>query len=289
MERTRLSKTEWKARSEAHFDRVHTFAQGARKRASRREKHPVYDFLTRYYPFSLGKFEKWNPGIGLAIEGGDEERFKRKEHQYDADGYCWADPSLLDDKARARHQFVLTLLENTQGRKAVHSCFGMHEWAMVYTGADVRHRETAPLRLSQEEIDAVVSSRPLVCTHFDAFRFFSPQAQPFNKHQPNLHDRPKLEQPGCIHANMDLYKWASKSMPWVCSELVWKCFQLALKARAIDMRASPYDLSNWGYEPIRIETEEGRADYQVEQKALEDEGRVLRQELIEVLRELVSH
>jgi len=153
----------------------------------------------------------------------------------------------------------------------------------------VRHRETAPLRLSQSDIDEVVRARPLVCTHFDAFRFFSPQAQPQNKHQLTLHDRMTHEQPACIHANMDLYKWAFKSMPWVGSNLVWECFQLALSARTVDMRASPYDLAEWGYEAIPIETEAGRLQYQEEQKKIEEKGRVLREELIEVLSSILIY
>ena len=125
---------------------------------------------------------------------------------------------------------------------------------MVYRGTMVRHRETVPLRLPQEEIDTLVRSQPLCCSHFDAFRFFAPAAQLLNHLQPDLWAREDNEQPGCIHANMDLYKWAAKSLPWVPSELLWKCFHLALKAREIDMRASPYDLSGLGYEPIAVET-----------------------------------
>lgn len=279
---TILSESVWRERSKAHYERVNRFAVAARKRSSRQEKHPVYDFLTRYYPFSLGKFEKWEPGIGVKVEGADQKSFSSTYYQFDQEG-CWLDSNIMSDKERQRLLFSRNLLEHTQSRKGVYSCFGMHEWAMVYTGADVRHREIAPLRLSQEEIDATVRARPLVCTHFDAFRFFSPEAKPLNKHQPNLDDRISLEQPACIHANMDLYKWAFKSKPWVGSDLVWECFQLALKAREIDMRASPYNLSEWGYDPIPIETEKGRVEYQFLQKELEEEGRILRTQLILVL------
>jgi len=281
VERERLSESEWRAQAEEHFARVHAFAQAARDRAARREKHPVYDFLTKYYPFKMGKFEKWQPGYGVEVLGADH--YSDRHYSTLAEGGQYADPSKLEEKEIERHRFTLAILRGTQSRQAVYSCFGLHEWAMVYTGADVRHRESAPLRLSQEEIDAVVRARPLVCTHFDAFRFFSPEAQPMNKHQPTLHDRDRLEQPGCIHANMDLYKWAFKSMPWVGSDLVWDCFQLALRARAIDMKASPYDLSEWGYDPIKIETDQGRVEYQRVQKQLEAEGRVLRDRLIRVL------
>jgi len=277
-----LSKDEWFKRSDQHYQRVNVFAQEARERASRREKHPVYDFLTQYYPFSLGKFEKWHPGVGIYLEHADKARFNEKHYSYDDKDGCWAEVSLMNDKEHGRLSFIKTLLEKTRERKGVYSCFGLHEWAMVYSGADVRHKESAPLRLPQHEIDAVVASRPLVCTHFDAFRFFSPEAKPMNKHQPTLHDREHLEQPACIHVNMDLYKWAFKSMPWVGSDLVWRCFILALEARKIDMRASPYDISKWGCEPICIETEEGRVEYQKEQKEIEQRGALLRNEILGV-------
>ena len=284
-----MTQREWGEVADSHFQRVHAFAQEARVRASRHEKHPVYDFLTKYYPFSLGKFEKWQPGYGVQLEGGDRQRFSEKWYLYNEAGTCWVEPSIMRDKDRTRLRFIHNLLSLTASRTPVYSCFGLHEWAMVYTGGDVRHRESAPLRLSQEEIDEVVRSRSLVCTHFDAYRFFSPEAQPMNKHQPSLEDRESLEQPACIHANMDLYKWASKAMPWVGSDLVWDCFQLALEARAVDMRASPYDLSEWGYEPIRIETETGRSDYMKCQRRVEAAGHELRDRLIALLGRVLQH
>jgi len=283
-----LSKTEWSSLSETHFQRVHDFAEKARKRASRREKHPVYDFLTKYYPFSLGKFEKWHPGIGVTLQKAERSRFSEKWYSYDSFGNCSADSSLISEKELERHRFTKTLLEKTQSRKPLYSCFGLHEWAMVYSGADIRHKESAPLRLSQDKIDEVVRSSPLVCTHFDAYRFFAPKAKLMNRHQPNLGDRENLEQPACIHVNMDLYKWAFKTTPWVGSDLIWDCFQLALKAREIDMRASPYDLSQWGYNPIFIETDEGKTCYQKKQKELLNTGIKLRSEIINVLEFVLS-
>ena len=56
------------------------------------------------------------------------------------------------------------------------------------------------------------------------------------------------EQPGCLHAGMDLYKWAAKLGPLVASELLLDCLDLAADARAVDMRASPYDLTDYGFQ-----------------------------------------
>ena len=95
----------------------------------------------------------------------------------------------------------------------------------------------------------------------------------------NLDSRPDLEQSACLHANMDLYKWSSKLWPWTGSELIGECFELAFMGRDLDMRASPYDLSAMGYEPVRIETPEGRAQYEQEQRGLAARARDLRERL----------
>lgn len=107
-----------------------------------------------------------------------------------------------------------------------------------------------------------------------------------NRLQPTLESRVSLEQPGCVHANMDLYKWAAKSMPWIGSELLLDCFELALELRDLDMRASPYDLAAWGREPVRIETAEGRRVYEIEQRRLAEKAAPLRERLIEGLDQL---
>ena len=60
---------------------------------------------------------------------------------------------------------------------------------------------------------------------------------------------------------MDLYKWCYKLGPLVDSELLVDCLELAADARELDMRASPYDLRDYGFEPIAIETPAGRAEY----------------------------
>ena len=104
-----------------------------------------------------------------------------------------------------------------------------------------------------------------------------------NRLQPTLNDRTFLEQPGCVHANMDLYKWAAKAMPWVGTELLLDCFELAIELRDLDMRASPYDLTKWGREPICIETADGRRIYEIEQRRLAEKAVPLRERLIAAL------
>jgi hypothetical protein len=111
------------------------------------------------------------------------------------------------------------------------------------------------------------------------FVFFTKEARPFNLLNPTLETRLEMEQAGCLHANMDLYKWAGKLWPFIGSDFIAKTFFLALKGRELDMRASPYDLKAEGYDPICIETEEGRKTYQKAQQELSLESNLLRQEL----------
>jgi hypothetical protein len=57
-------------------------------------------------------------------------------------------------------------------------------------------------------------------------------------------------------------------------------FELSMKLRDLDMRASPYDLSAWGRPPIRIETPEGRKEYEAEQRSLAADAAGVREKLL---------
>jgi hypothetical protein len=278
--------SKWQESAILHRKEVQEITVPMRARKSRGEKHPVYDFLHTYYSFPLGRLERWHPGVGIPLEVDQNIDLPEKCYQR-SNGVAWIDPEKLTPKGRERIQWTYRLLSMTQSRPPNFACHGLHEWAMVYSGSDVRHRESAPLRLPQKEIDALVSSRPLCCSHFDAFRFFAPDTIPRNRFSPTLLTREDHEQPGCIHANMDLYKWAYKSSPWISSDLLRKTLFFAIEARIIDMRASPYNLSEYGYSPIPIETPEGRREYEREQNELYRRGLKLRSELIAALEKIL--
>ena len=152
---------------------------------------------------------------------------------------------------------------------------------MVYRTDAPRH-DAVPLRLGAAGTDAVVESLPVHCTHHDAFRFFTAAARPRNALQPARDDQLAHEQPGCLHATMDLYKWAYKLAPATPSELLADCFALAVDVRDRDMRASPYDLSDLGYPPVPIETAGGRAEYARAQAGFADRAAPLRSHLVEL-------
>jgi hypothetical protein len=188
------------------------------------------------------------------------------------------------DDVTARRDLVAgihALLVATAGRPANFGCFGMHEWAMVYRLAEDETRHAAyPLRLGPDGTDEVVETHRIACSHFDAYRFFTQPARPLNILNPASHDRPEFEQPACLHAGMDLYKHAFRLSPLVASELVADCFELARDIRVLDMRASPYDLSDLGYESLRVETPEGKREYAEAQREFAERGAPLRQRLI---------
>ena len=130
---------------------------------------------------------------------------------------------------------------------------------MVYRQSpdEVRHNQH-PLRFPPGEIARIVESAAVCCTHFDAFRFYSDAARPLNVVQPTRATQVDLEQPGCLHANMDLYKHAVSMAPLVGSSLVRRAFALARDIRQVDMQAAPYDLTSLGVVPLRVETPAGR-------------------------------
>ena len=179
-------------------------------------------------------------------------------------------------------RFVRKLLRATAGRPAHLGCFGLHEWAMVYrqSAGQVRHFDW-PLRLGSARTDEVVESHQVSCSHYDAYRFFTAPARPLNTVAPTRDSQTALEQPGCLHANMDLYKWAYKLSPAIPSSLTMDCFDLARAIRELDMRAAPYDLRALGYEPVEIETAEGKATYVAAQREFTTQAQGLRHKLIE--------
>jgi hypothetical protein len=241
------------------------------------------DFLFTYYSFRPQRLEQWHPGPGVLLRSGDE--------YLDTPGYVRdgdavrLDPAALPSRIGSTAAFVRALLTATAARPARLSCFGLHEWAMVYRTDAPRHARV-PLRLGAAGTDAVVESLPVHCTHHDAFRFFTAAARPRNAMVPTRADQVANEQPGCLHATMDLYKWAYKLAPATPSELLGACFALAVDVRELDMRASPYDLADLGYPPVRIETPAGRAEYARAQAAFARRAAPLRDRLIALCAQL---
>jgi hypothetical protein len=283
----------WQARAAEHLRIVAPWADAYLGRRSRGQKHPVEDFLFTYYSFSPNKLKRWVPALGEIIQV-DAASLDAHPELLGKDTLCTEDTLQLDASQlpaatlRAA-QFITDLSSAILQRAPRFRCYGLHEWAMVYqqSAEQVRH-QGYELRISQQELAQLVENQPIVCSHYDAFRFFTPEARELNTLQPQLETRVQLEQGGCLHANMDLYKWAYKLWPWCGSDLVSEAFALAQRGRQMDMRASPYDLQHLGYYPIRIETCEGREEYEHEQRMLAEASEPLRRKLLLAAQQLLS-
>ncbi len=290
-----LDRATWQARAAAHAARIDRYVAPHLQRREARVKHPVFDFLFTYYSYRPAQLRRWHPGFGVALEDAADYA--------DLKGYA-ATPvievrgalatsletigkttvAVTPSYVASQHPLITALhrlLTATAGRQPHLGCFGLHEWAMVYRLHEdqTRHADW-PLRLGPGGTDAVVESHRIGCSHFDAYRFFTEPARPLNTLSPGRDDRPAFEQPGCLHAGMDLYKHAFRLAPMVPSDLVADCFELAWDIRVLDMRAAPYDLADLGFEPVRIETAEGKQEYVDAQRSFAERGAPLRARLV---------
>jgi hypothetical protein len=278
----RLAAKEWRRRRADHERRVDGLVAGHLARRRDGSKHPVADFLFTYYTNRPGRLRRWHPGAGVLLIDAEPPG-----PEYVAvPGGALLDHAALLARVGDAVVRIRKLLDATASRPGRFGCFGLHEWAMVYRqpADEIRHRAW-PLRTDP---DPVVEAAQLRCTHFDAFRFFTQPARPRNEVTLSRADQVAFEQPGCLHANMDLYRWAYTLSPLVASELVVDCFELARDIRAVDMRASPYDLAALGYEPVRVETASGRAEYRRLQREFADRAAPLRAHLIAECDRLLS-
>lgn len=273
---TVLAATEWQERAARHAERADRLTAPYRARRQRGQQHPVDDFLFTYYSYRPAHMRRWHPGAGVELEGAAEtERVNWRWYAPGtAPGGLRPDAVAFASEKPELARLIEAILRRTAARAGQFGCFGLHEWAMVYRQGE--HRHPIPLRLGQAETDAVVEAHELRCTHIDAFRFFTPAAAPRNATQPTRETQTLMEQPGCLHAGMDVYKWAVKLGPLVPGELLLDAFELATDIRRLDMEAAPYDLRDWGIAPVAIETPEGKAEYGRRQRIFADRANALR-------------
>ena len=282
---------DWRQRAAAHAARVDAYLAPHLARRESQVKHPVFDFLFTYYSYRPAQLRRWHPGFGVTLPASAEHAGLK--------GYGPVDDGVGVTVAHlvSQHRLLTslhTLLTATAARAPHLGCFGLHEWAMVYRlGEDETRHADWPLRLGPDGTDAVVEGHRIACSHFDAYRFFTPAARPRNTLSPGRDDRAAFEQPGCLHAGMDLYKHAFRLSPLICSDLVADCFELAWDIRVMDMRAAPYDLTGLDlgageWTPIRIETPDGKREYADAQRAFAERAAPLRQRLVEECERLLQ-
>ncbi|MFT4265145.1 MAG: 3-methyladenine DNA glycosylase [Nocardioides sp.] len=250
----------------AHRARLRPYVEPHLARRAAGVRHPVHDFLFTYYSFRPAQLLRWSAGS-----------------------------QVLPTEKRPLVAALRRLLAATAGREGNFGCFGMHEWAMVYRSEENGTRHPVPLRLGGAATDTVVESHRLQCSHFDAFRFFTPQAVPLNTVSPGPSDREEFEQPACLHGTMDLYKHAFRLAGLIPSDLIADAFELAWDVRVLDMRAAPYDMTGTvldptgeAWTPVRVETADGKAAYAEAQRAFATRAAPIRARLIAECDRLLS-
>jgi hypothetical protein len=268
--------------------------------------HPIYNFIFIYFFFNRKILFQYSPGIDVQIEAIHDSQELMSinlapELQPVSSHQNYLAVSSTEKKiAKKFLQRTLQIQKSIQSKLPSFWCFGLHEWAMQYHSTQQISQKNSsfqslPLRVTQQQIESLLnparheiqSSVPrLRCTHYDAIRFFTPSSVPLNavSPSPTRSTVDQFDQPGCIHVNMDLFKyahtislislllplrWAAKLYPFIPSSLLIDALEIALRAREIDMRASPYDLtaykgtansptrglgSQFSPEPICVET-----------------------------------
>nr|WP_284295065.1 3-methyladenine DNA glycosylase [Luteimicrobium album] len=291
----------WAERATTHATRADALTAGWRERRAAGTTHAIEDFLFTYYPTRPAQLRRWHPGSGVVVGRPDDgaepgvlaayaERATWRWYRTTPDGGVTLDAEAFLAERGDTVRYVRDLLAATASRPARFGCLGLHEWAMVYRdhAAGRASRHPLPLRLGGDGTDAVVEGHRIRCTHVDAYRFFTPEASGLNTERPTRETQPALEQPGCLHANMDLYKWSLKLGPVVPGELLLDTFELARDVRVLDMQASPYDVSSYGLAPVAIETPDGRAEYVRRQQEFAERSADLRTRLLDACEALLA-
>lgn len=282
-----LEAPQWRRLAKEHAERVDVELADIIARRDKGLKHPVDDFLFQYYNVRPSQLRMWCPGMGVGLA--DAGEFSVRRFHSSRDQALWCDGSEFlaqrGPTVEKAHQLLAAALD-AQPR---FGCFGMHEWAMVYgLAAEQTRHPYLPLRFPPDEVARIVEDVGCRCSHVDAFRFFTRPARSLNLLQPTRESQSHLDQPGCLHVNMDLYKWAGKLSPAVSSELLFETFLLARDIRVVDMQASAYDLAEWGLTPIRVETPEGRIQYANLQERFTARAQPLRRRLVDVCEQLMD-
>jgi hypothetical protein len=281
-----LPRAVWECRARQHKQRIEPWITPYLDQKSRQAKHPVYDFLFEYYSFRPAQLARWSPGPNVTIEAEQIDDLPGSPKSWERADDGWRVVPFPDAR-REYLEWAIRFLATTAAREPNFCCFGLHEWAMVYRDESIRH-SNVPLRLDRSSIASVVDSQNLVCTHFDAFRFFTEAARKRNQTPLCRETTVEMDQSGCIHVNMDLYRFCYKIAPWIESELLADAFELARFAREIDMRASPYQLREIGFEPIRVETADGRAEYARLQRKIFERARPIRRQVLAAYQRLLD-
>jgi hypothetical protein len=194
--------------------------------------HPIYNFIFVYFFFNRKILFQYSPGIDVEIESNHDPKelvtinLAPELQPVSSHRDNLAVTSIEKKLSKKFLQRTLHILKSIQSKTPSFWCFGLHEWAMQYHSTQQTLTlpqknssfQSLPLRVTQEQIESLInpirheaqSSVPrLRCTHYDAIRFFTPSSAPLNvvSPSPTRSTVDQYDQPGCIHVNMDLFKY----------------------------------------------------------------------------------
>ncbi|WDE95626.1 hypothetical protein PQO03_07815 [Lentisphaera profundi] len=276
----------WRNKATLHQNEVESLTTEWRQYRDSGQKHPILDFLFSYYNLKISRLRLWSPGPEITLEGEHDGELLFGYYHSNETSFK-LDPSRFPLQRLKNFKWISELLKKTSQKTPVFNCYGVHEWCMIYKSESKRHEEL-PLRISSKVLEDFVENTPCQCTHFDAYRFFTEDAAPMIQHPLERANQEQYEQSGCLHANMDLYKWAYKLYPFMSGDLLLRCFKLAIECRYLDMQASPYDLSDFNMIPIAVDTPQGKEKYVSEQHRLKKIADPLRLELAAAYDKLIQ-
>ena len=256
-----LSSETWRARADAHAERVDVWVQPHLERRRQGGKHPVHDFLFTYYSQSPTALRRWHPG-GYGVAG----RARVRRPQGLLGGPAVRRPSPPNDSsATAGDLRDPPAARRDRGRAPTLGCFGLHEWAM-----DPPDRPTAGRRGGQRD-PARLAAAPRGGWHRRG-RGEPPNRLLALRRVPLLHASPRPEHlparprgPARLRAAGLLPRRDGSLQARLPTDAAGRLgagrgrFALAWDIRDLDMRASPYDFSDLGFEPVRIENTGGQA------------------------------
>ena len=206
-----LAADAWLHREAAHQQRVRRYADPYLARRSAGRKHPVEDFLFTYYTQKPGQLLRWHPGAGVVLSGPDAaERTGWKYYRTLDDGELAAAGlpagtaavtfdrgSFLADRREAvavrRRSSCAAPLPGPPSSAASGCTNG--PWSTARTNSSCA-TNTCSCGSAPAGTDQVVEDNRIRCSHFDAFRFYTPDAIPLNSSTPSRENQRTMEQPG---------------------------------------------------------------------------------------------
>ena len=193
-------------------------------------RHPVYNFIFTYYSFDPKLLLRYSAGQNVLLTGvgvDEADLWCGKGWLPSANGGAGIIDARLTPKSLRRATIHAANVLRASSQRAPHyNCYGLHEWAMLYGGepTDFNRHQELPLRVTQAELNRVVESLPLKCTHFDAFRFFTPDAAPRNQIVPTPSRFPSLYSPSYVAETTCSPSAPSSSEAAIHVYLPWPCF-----------------------------------------------------------------